>query len=51
MMDKGQDPKDLHELDGMIFMFWHCVESGKSKMRVVGVVEARYGYEQKVGGT
>ena len=32
-------------------MFWHCVESGKSKMRVVGVVEARYGHEQKVGGS
>ena len=33
------------------FMFWHCVESGKSKIRAVGVVEAGYGHEQKVGGT
>ena len=32
-------------------MFWHYVESGKSKMRVVGVVEAGYGHGQKVGGT
>ena len=33
------------------FMFWHCVESRKSKIRAVGVVEAGYGHEQKVGGT
>ncbi|CBI24065.3 unnamed protein product, partial [Vitis vinifera] len=33
------------------FILEHCVNSGKSKMRAVGVVEAGYGHEQKVGGT